>query len=181
MNKFIVRFPDWRSIIGVYAVAVFLVYGWTLLASFWKVPSWMFFLKIGEILSVYAYSFAIDFAESILLLFVMLLIGFILPQRWWNEQFTSISVVWIFVLLGSVMLRLYTNRAPQFWEDFVYNQQAWWGYTVLLGIVLSTLFSRVNWLRKGLEGLADRLVVFLYIYMPLTAISIIVVLVRNIF
>ena len=181
MNNLKARLPEGRSIISVYAVAVFLVYGWTLLASFWKVPSWMFFLKIGEILSVYAYSFAIDFAESVLLLLVMLLVGLFLPKRWWNEQFTSMSVVWISALLGSVMLRLYTNRAPEFWEDFVYNQQTWWGYTVLLGVVLSILFSRVDWLRKGLESLADRLVVFLYIYMPLTAISIIVVLVRNIF
>lgn len=181
MSKLIARLPEGRSVIGVYAVAVFLVYGWTLMASFWKVPSWMYFLKIGEILSVYAYSFAIDFAESILILFVMLLVGLLLPKHWWNDQFTAKSVVWISVLLGSVMLRLYTNRSPEFWEDFVYNQWTWWGYTVLLGIVLSILFSHVTWLRKGLEGLADRLVVFLYIYMPLTALSIIVVFVRNIF
>lgn len=181
MKNFITRLPDRRSIIGVYAAAVFLVYGWTLLASFWKVPSWMFFLKVGEILSVYAYSFAIDFAESILLLFTMLLIGILLPKNWWNDQFTSKGIVWISVLLGSIMLRLYTNRSPELWEEFVYNQWAWWGYTVLLGIVLSLLFSRVNWLRRGLEKLADRLVVFLYIYMPLTALSIIVVFARNIF
>ena len=181
MKNFITRLPDRRSIIGVYAAAVFLVYGWTLLASFWKVPSWMFFLKVGEILSVYAYSFAIDFAESILLLFTMLLIGILLPKNWWNDQFTSKGIVWISVLLGSIMLRLYTNRSPELWEEFVYNQWAWWGYTVLLGIVLSFLFSRVNWLRRELEKLADRLVVFLYIYMPLTALSIIVVFARNIF
>ena len=181
MKNFRTRLPDRRSIIGVYAAAVFLVYGWTLLASFWKVPSWMFFLKVGEILSVYAYSFAIDFAESILLLFTMLLIGILLPKNWWNDQFTSKGIVWISVLLGSIMLRLYTNRSPELWEEFVYNQWAWWGYTVLLGIVLSLLFSRVNWLRRGLEKLADRLVVFLYIYMPLTALSIIVVFARNIF
>jgi len=181
MNNFIARLPDRRSIIGVYATTAFLVYGWTLLASFWKVPSWMFFLKVSEILSVYAYSFAIDFAESILLLLAMLLVGLILPKRWWNDQFTSQGAVWISVLLGSIMLRLYTNRSPELWEDFVYNQWTWWGYTVLLGIVLSILFSRVILLRRGLEKLADRLVVFLYIYMPLTIISIIVVMVRNIF
>jgi hypothetical protein len=181
MKYFRTRLPERRSVISVYAVAVFLVYGWTLMASFWKVPSWMFFLKIGEILSVYAYSFAIDFWESILLLFIMLAIGFLLPKRWWNDQFTAKGVIWISVLMGSVMLRLYTNRAPEFWEDFVYNQLDWWGNTVLLGIVLSIIFSHVDWLRRGLESLADRLIVFLYIYMPLTAISIIVVLVRNLF
>jgi len=181
MKNLKTRLPDRRSIIGVYATAAFLVYSWTLLASFWKVPSWMFFLKIGEILSVYAYSFAIDFAESVLLLLVMLLVGLLLPKRWWNDQFIPKSGLWIIVILTSIMLRLYTNRAPEYWEDFVYNQGAWWGYTVLLGGVLSTLFSRIDWLRRGLESLVDRLVVFLYIYMPLTVISIIVVLVRNIF
>ena len=181
MSKLKTRLPEWRSILGVYAAAAFLVYGWTLLASFWKVPSWLFFLKIGEVLSVYAYSFSIAFAESVLLLFVALLVGFLLPKRWWNDQFVPKSGIWIIVILTSIMLRLYTNRAPEFWEDFVYNQGAWWGYTVLLGIVLSTLFSRVPLLHKGLESLADRLVVFLYVYMPLTVISILVVLLRNIF
>ena len=181
MRKFIARLPERRSIIGVYAMTVFLVYGWTLLASFWKVPSWLFFLKIGEVLSVYAYSFTIDFVESILLLFTMLLIGLVLPKRWWNDQFVSKSGVWIVVILASIMLRLYTNRAPEYWDGFVYNQLTWWGYTVLLGIVLSILFSSVDWLRIGLERLADRVVAFLYIYLPLTVISIIVVLVRNIF
>ena len=181
MKKIRARLPDRRSVIGVYATAVFLVYGWTLLASFWKAPSWMFFLKISEILSVYAYSFTIDFVETVILLMTMLLIGFVLPRCWWNDQFTSKGVVWISVLLGSVMLRLYINRSPEFWEDFVYNQWAWWGYTALLGIVLSIFFSRVDLLRRGLEILTDRLVVFLYIYMPLTALSIIIVFVRIIF
>ena len=122
MAKFIARLPDRRSIIGVYATAVFIVYGWTLMASFWKVPSWLYFLKIKEILSVYAYSFVIDFAESVSLLLVALLIGMVLPKRWWNSQFVSKSAVWILVVMGSIMLRLYTNRAPDDWEGFVYNQ-----------------------------------------------------------
>ena len=181
MNKLMARLPDRRSIIGVYATASFLVYGWTMLASFWKVPSWLFYLKIGEILSIYAYSFVIDFAESVLLLFTAVLIGLVLPNRWWNSQFASKSAVWIIVVMGSIMLRLYTNRAPDNWEGFVYNQWSWWGSTLLLGIVLSFIFSHVTWLHAGLDAIADRLVVFLYIYLPLTVISILVVCVRIVF
>jgi hypothetical protein len=181
MAKLIARLPDRRSVIGVYATAVFLVYGWTLLASFWKVPSWLYFLKIKEILSVYAYSFVIDFVESVLLLLLALLVGMVLPKRWWNSQFMSKSVVWIMVVMGSIMLRLYTNRAPDDWERFVYNQWSWWGNTLLVGSVLSFIISRINWLRSGLEAITDRLVVFLYIYMPLTIASILVVFVRIVF
>lgn len=181
MNKLVSRLPNRRSIIGVYATAVFLVYGWTLLASFWKVPSWMFYLKVSEILSVYAYSFVIDFIESVLLLFVAVFIGLLLPKRWWNAQFITKGAIWIIVLMGSIMLRLYTNRAPDDWENFVYNQWPWWGFTFLLGTVLSFVFSRVSWLRSGLEALADRLVVFLYIYLPLTILSVIIVFARIVF
>lgn len=181
MNKLMARLPDRRSIIGVYATASFLVYGWTMLASFWKVPSWLFYLKIGEILSIYAYSFVIDFAESLLLLFVTVLAGMLLPNRWWNAQFASKGILWISVLMGSIMLRLYTNRTPDDWESFVYNQWTWWGFTFLLGILLSYLSSHVDWLRAGLENLGDRLVAFLYIYLPLTVVSIIVVFIRIVF
>jgi hypothetical protein len=181
MSKFIARLPDRRSVIGVYATVVFLVYSWTLLASFWKIPSWLFYLKIGEILSVYAYAFVVAFVESLLWLFGMVLVGMFLPRRWWNTEFKVLGTLWITVLLGSVMLRLYTNRAPEGWEEFVYGQWAWWGYTLLLGIILSFTFARFAWLRKGLEALADRLVVFLYIYLPLTALSIIIVFARILF
>jgi hypothetical protein len=181
MNKLISHLPDRRSLIGVYSTAVFLVYSWTLLASFWKVPSWLFYLKVGELLSVYAYALVVNFAESLILLFVMLLPGLFLPRRWWNAKFKILGAIWIAVLLGSIMIRLYTNRAPEYWEDFVYNQWGWWGYTLLLGIVLSFIFSNISWLRKGLETLVDRLVVFLYLYLPLTVVAILVLFVRIIF
>jgi hypothetical protein len=181
MGKFIACLPDRRSILGVYATAVFLVYSWTLFASFWKVPSWLFFLNLSEILSIYAYSFVIDFAESLALLFFMLLVGMLLPRRWWNAQFTTMGVVWLMVLMGSTMIRLYTNRTPDGWEEFVYHQWAWWGPTLLFGLTLSFIFSYVSWLRKGLENFVDRLIVFLYLYLPLTALSVIVVLARIIF
>jgi hypothetical protein len=181
MNKLAARLPEKRSILNVYGTAVFLVYGWTLLASFWKVPSWLFFLRLSDILSVYAYSFVIDFSESVLLLVAALLVGVLLPWRWWNTEFTAKGVLWILVLMGSVMLRLFTNRSPEGWEDFVHNQGIWWGVTLLLGIALNLLMSRIPILRQGLENLADRLIVFLYIYLPVTALSIVIVFARIVF
>lgn len=180
-TKLFARLPERRSILGVYATAVFLVYGWTLLASFWKVPSWLYFLRIGDILSVYAYAFVIDFAESLLLLGLMLSVGLLLPQSWWNAQFASKGVLWVTVLMGSAMVRLYTNRSPDSWESIVSGQRLWWGLTLLLALLLSLVVSYVPFLRRGLENLADRLVVFLYLYLPLTALALIVVFARVVF
>ena len=181
MNKVLTRLPDRQSVIHVYGTAVFMAYSWTLLASFWKVPSWLFFLKIGEVLAVYAYSFAVNFVESVLLLTLVLFVGAILPRRWWNDRFTSSSMVWIIVVMGSMMLRLYLNRTPAEWEQFLYGQWTWWSYTLMLAFALHLVVSRLSWLQKGFEALAERLAVFLYIYLPLTLISFIVVFVRNVF
>ena len=68
VKLFFGRLPDSKSILGVYAIIVTLVYSWTLFTSFYKLPSWMFYLTISQILSVYAYSFSIDLLESIIAL-----------------------------------------------------------------------------------------------------------------
>ena len=180
MDRLLKRLPDRQSILGVYATAVFMIYGWTIWRSFWKLPSWMFVLNLWEIFSVYAYAFVVAFLESILVLAILIFIGFVLPSRWWNDRFTSMGLIWLIVFEGSIMLRLYGNRAPAFWEDFVYNQGPWWAYTLALALLLSLVVPRVRWLGKGFELLAERMVVFLYIYLPLTVISFMVVILRNV-
>jgi len=181
MKNVLTRLPDRRSVLGVYATTVFLVYGWTLLASFWKVPSWLYFLPVSDILSVYAYSFVVDFSESLILLGATLLAGLLLPDRWWNARFTSQGVLWVLVLMGSAMVRLYTNRSPDRWESFVSGQGIWWGTTFLLAVLLSFFTSHFAFIQRGLEDLADRLVAFLYLYLPLTVVAIFVVFVRVVF
>ncbi|MFZ5909492.1 MAG: hypothetical protein ACOYYU_05705 [Chloroflexota bacterium] len=178
MKKLLARLPDRQGILHVYATAVFMVYGWTLYTSFWKVPSWLFYLTLGEVLSIYSYAFVINFLESLLLVFPLLLLGVVLPARWWNHHFTPYGMAWVVCIAGSAMLRLYNLREPSMWEDFLHGQWLWWGLTVLLAIALSFFLSRIGWLRKGIEGLADRLVIFLYIYLPLTALSFVVLLAR---
>ena len=90
------------------------------------------------------------------------------------------GVIWLVVIEGSVMLRLYTNRAPEFWESFLNAQASWWTYTVLLALALTLLAVFVKPFQRGLELIADRFVVFLYLYMPLTVLSFLVVVLRNI-
>lgn len=178
MKKLQGRFPDRRSVIYVYATAVFMVNGWTLLIFFWKAPSWFYYLSLGEVLSIYSYSLLIDFMESLLLVAPLWLLGAALPARWLNNHFAPYGIAWVVSIAGSAMIRLYQFRAPEMWEVFSHHQWLWWGYTMLILIALSYSFSRIGWLRKGVEQLADRLTIFLYIYLPLTAISIVVVLVR---
>ena len=78
LQLFLGRLPERKNILGVYAVIVTLVYSWTLFTSFYKLPSWMFYLTIWQILSVYAYAFSVNLLESILALTGILILEFTL-------------------------------------------------------------------------------------------------------
>ena len=80
LKRYIVaHFPDQNSIITVYAVCVVFVYSWTLVVSFWKIPSWLYYLGLGDILSIYAYSMSVNFIESAILLGTVLGLSMFLP------------------------------------------------------------------------------------------------------
>jgi hypothetical protein len=172
------RIPDKRNIVTVFAVAMFLVYTWTLFTSFWKLPSWLFFLQVGEILSIYAYAFVVNFIESILLLLVVLLPALLLPRRWWTDAFIPRGFALILIVLSSAVLRISLYRTPDTRAAFISGQLIWWVVTLLLAILLTWIAGSVEWVRRGLENMADRFVVFLYIYLPLTAIAFLIVAAR---
>lgn len=175
------RFPEKRNIVTVFAVAMFLVYSWTLFTSFWKLPSWLFFLQVGEILSIYAYAFVVNLLESILLLFMVLLPSILLPRRWWTETFISRAVALILIVLGSAAFHMSLYRTPDTRAVFIHGQLAWWIGTALLAVILIWIVGRVPWIRRGLENMADRFVVFLYIYLPLSVLAVLVIFVRIFF
>lgn len=180
MGKVVKRLPGKQVLINVYSVIVFMVYTWTILASFWKLPSWLFHLNLGQIASIYAYSLVFDFLDSIISMVFCLLVCIPLFAFWGTEEgFQSRSVITFLILLGSSMLRLTLYRDPQYREDFVNGQLLWWGISFFLAMVISLVVPKINWLKRSLETLADKTVVFLFIYLPLTVISFIVVIARN--
>jgi hypothetical protein len=181
VKLFLGRLPDSKSIPGVYAVIVTLVYSWTLFTSFYKLPSWIFYLTINQILSVYAYSFSINLVESILALAGVLLLEFTLFLALRNkEEFQARSILAVLVVLISSMLRLALFQTYEDIDAFLSGELIWWAITLLLGLPLAVFAPKSRRVRNILESIAERATVFLYVYLPLSFISLIVVIIRNI-
>jgi hypothetical protein len=181
-NLFTGRLPNRQSILGVYAVIVFLVYSWTLFASFYKLPSWMFYLTIGQILSVYAYAFSVDLLESILALAGVFALDLTLFLALRNmEEFQTRSILVVLSVLVSSMLRLILFSNYEKNEAFLSGELTWWAFTFLFTLVIAVIVPKNRWVRKALEVVADRAIVFLYIYLPLSLVSLVTVLIRNIY
>lgn len=181
IKRVVGEFPDFESVRNVYAIIVFIVYSWTLLTSFYNLPSWMFYLTAGQILSIYAYSFLMNLVESLCLLAGVVFLEFTLFWALKNRAgFQSRSILLILIVLASMMSRLILFQADDGSGTFTLEQEMiWWLFILVPGLFIVIYIPKVYWVRNFLGSVAERAVVFLYIYLPLSFVSIIVVLVRN--
>jgi hypothetical protein len=181
-RRFVVeRFPEWQALQGVSAVIVTLVYSWTLITSFYKVPSWLFYLTIGQILSIYAYSFVFDLLESLLVLVFLLLLQYTIFAPFKSRaEFQTRSIVIACTVLFSSMARLLLYKSFEASEAFVKGELSWWALTCLLAMLLAIFIPKSGKLRSMFENIAERMTILLYVYVPLSILSIVVIIARNI-
>jgi hypothetical protein len=180
MKPILQRFPARTSVLPVYAVICSIVYSWTIFSTFWKIPSWLYNLTMDEIIRINAYALTVNLFESIFILGGLLFLCMILPARFLKNDFTIRATVVVVCLLGSAMLHLYVNRSNDSFENFIATMQMWWGITLLVLAILLWVSVKVQWIRWVLTDISDRLIILLYLLMPLSLISVVIVILRNI-
>ena len=171
------RLPNFQQLVAVYGVIVLILYGWTVYWYLWKLPSWLYFLTVTEMLSAFAYAMVVNFLESLLVLLVPVLLCILLPSRWFRDRFVSQATVLVVLLLASLMQYLVSITARQ---DIPPGMV--WAALLTLAVIAFLVFlvGRIGFLRRAVEEIAGRAVILLYIFLPVSALSILVVLFRNI-
>jgi hypothetical protein len=172
------RFPGQKEIAAVYAVIVLMIYGWTILKFNYNLPGWLYFLNVGEISSVFAYSMVTNLLESLLVLLGVIAAGVLLPKKWFSDAFIARGASLSILVLGLMMY-----IASQFITKEYYPAEIIrWAPIILIGIGLIVyLIGRIPPVRKALEFFADRAIIFLYVTIPVSIVSLIAVLAQNIF
>jgi hypothetical protein len=148
---------------------------------FYQIPSWLYDLSLGYILVLVAYVFAFALIESLFLFGWVLIMDLIFPKKLFKDQFIAQGSVVVSVtclVAVSVQRRLGKLAELQAWQTIAYPLIIVAGLFVL-ALVCGWLFNHFNRLGSLLSGLADRMTVFSYLYVPISAISLAVVLVRN--
>ena len=180
MTSILQRFPNTSAIPPVYAVIAVPIFGWTLTSWLWKLPSWLNFLTPGEITAILSYAMMTAFLESLLLCSFVLLLCFIWPTRTFRDQFV-VRGTWLAIGLA---LSVLGNGAWRGLTRYTYAEVSLivWTILSLAAIVLLIFLSgRVRLMATAAEWISDRLTVFLYILIPVSVLSILVVFVRNTF
>jgi hypothetical protein len=183
VSKFVGRFPKVKEVIPVFAVVAFPIYAWTTSIWLWKLPSWLLFLTPLEIAAVFSYAMMAVLVECILAFSLILLIALILPPRLFQDAFL-VRGSWMAIGLNLCFLgngaRKLTGAISGFkLASIPLATWSWIGiFVVLLLVFLSTRF---RFMASFAAWLSERLVIFLYLQIPVSILSIIVVIVRNTF
>lgn len=175
------RFPDYQNLIGLYALIVLMVYSWTLFTSFYKLPSWMLHFTTIQIIAIFAYAFSLNLLESLFVLFGLFFLNYTIFVSLKNrEEFQARSFLTALVLLASSMQRLILFQEYSDVAAFVSGEFTWWITTITIGLPLVILIPKIKKVRDLIRNLADRATIFLYVYLPLSFISILIIIIRNI-
>ncbi|MBI3153687.1 MAG: hypothetical protein HYZ21_16275 [Chloroflexi bacterium] len=170
------RFPKRDQTISVYAVGVAILFSWAIITTFNVVINqWGLYLDITEIFGLFAYIMAGAFVESLLLIASLLLFGFILPQKLFLDKFVLRGTILTITFLGSIMY-LYAQTTT---FEVLANINTWGIFFAICTVILLLLGEVSQFVARVVETMADRCIVFLYIYLPASFISYIIIFVRN--
>jgi hypothetical protein len=170
------KIPKLEDIAAVYAVIVVIIYYPSINSYFWKFPSWILFSTLGDLFNIYAYMVTVNFLESLLVLFAVLALCIVLPRKWFYNYFVSRGSLLVILTLG-FLIYLGHKIQPDMSLPFSLFRMLPIALIIILALVF--LLGQIGWLRKILEEIAARLIVFLYISIPISIFSFLVVVVRN--
>ncbi len=167
--------PSRAQLAQVFAVIVLMVYSWTIFWFTYKVPSWLYFLNVGEIMTVFSYSLATNLAESLLVLCGPLGLSLVLPRKWFRDMFVARGGA---LSIAGLAYMMYV--ASQFTSKDGYPSLTLKPWSVALAAVLIValvyVVGRIGLIRRIVEVIADQATIFLYIYIPLSIIAVLIVL-----
>jgi hypothetical protein len=162
-----------KDLLPVCGLVATLIYGWSLFRFIWILPSWLKFLTGEEILYILFLSFAFCFVDSLIFIFLLIVFALLVPYKWFRDDFifrgslVALSALIFVIYLASNMISL----------DGLPSRLA--GFLVFM-VLFQLLGARLGWLRSLIATIADRSIVFIYIFLPLTLVGILGIFLRNV-
>ena len=170
------RLPKFHDVVSVYAVIASMLFAWSLLLFFWYLPSWLHFMTLGDLIAVFSYVMASSFFESLAFLLFLLFLCFSLPPNYLRNEFVARGTSITLCVIGLIMIYFRINNI-----NIANLLFSWLGASLALAaITISLLLTKIRQVEQALISISDRLTIFLYILIPLSIFSLLVIIIRNI-
>jgi len=172
------KFPDLEQLAKVYSVIVAMIYPWSMLRFFWRLSSWLYFSTLTDIAFVFNYMVVVNLLESLFVLIWPVLMSLFLPAKWFYKDFVSKGSIMVLLGLGYFMYFAdHLNSQAPFPLDLVYIAP----FVGILILILVFLLGSIRVVNDLVSEVTNRLIIFLYISIPVSILSVLIVLARNIF
>ena len=172
------RLPKSQDILQVYAVIAVMFSGWTITAFLRKLPSWLLTLNMGEIFTVFSYAMVANLVESLIVLLLLLSLCVLFPLRILRDDFAVRGTILSVGFIGSLMTFLGLLR--QFGIEISIRSLIGPLAVVFLTAFLLIFSAKIRFLHSAVLWISDRLIVFLYILIPLFITLSVYIVFRNI-
>jgi hypothetical protein len=171
--------PPRQDLLPVFGTVLFPVFSWSIIWFFQKMPGWQPFLSIWDILSILAYGLAFALLESLAVLGLVLILAAILPARVLRAHFVPLgSTLVLGLTFWAIVFQLIFDPVINYWSGGEFA--LWFGMALVFIILTMLLVHRSGQIQGIVTALADRLTVFVYLYVFLGLLGVVVVAVRNI-
>jgi hypothetical protein len=193
MQKFgnwLAQYYSKQEIWTLFLIAAFPLHVWALILFFWDF-SWIE-ERAGtwNAIGVGAYALVIALVESVFVLLVALLLGFLIPKVWSPKvRASTMALIIMLVSVWAILGQLYFIYAPNLtWLILTLkplSRSLYMLYLVLVGIIVISFVIPI-WFalssqkfRKGLDAVVERVSFLTIFYLVIDVIAIIIVAWRN--
>lgn len=175
------KIPTRQEVLSVFSFIVFVVFSWTIFRLLFQIPSWLLSHTKSGILFLAAYVFAFALIESLLVLLFVLLVNLVFPRYLFRDWFIPQGCL---LVLNSAAWALLVQHRRDILSTMDLLPVIAWICLYLLSVtivvfVASKIMSRYDQVKLVFVMITDRMVVFTYLYIPLSLVSLAIVLVRN--
>ncbi len=166
-----------EPVLPVYSLVCFIVYFWSFLHFLWRFPSWSRYSTLGEMSVMFAYMTTVNFFESLLIIFIVIVVCLIFVRHFTDRFITTGTLI---TLAGLLFLVYRSYYFPLKILDGLTSFQ--WLVVGMAGVaILLCPWHRWPSLDRNIRLFTDNFLIFLYIAIPSTVLSVCIVFFRNLF
>jgi len=172
------RLPAKQDLVRVFAACAFPIYSWAIFQFLERMTGWLYYLSIWEVLGIFAYTQVFALFETGVIFAGLTLLAWLLPPSLFRRRFVAVGMIVIVLAAAFAIVLHYQEKALRALSPPLLAVIAAAAGVVSLAAYLWVRGSER--IEQALCNLGDRLILFVYIYVPLSLVSIVVILVRNI-
>ncbi len=181
MGIYKISLPPRREIGTVFGVIVCFIFSWVMLAFFKRLNYWVLYLDITSLLEMLAFGLVNALLESLFTLGLVLLLAIALPSRWFREHFETQGALTSVMFLAGILVMNATQSMPSIVPRLPF-ERATIPALCLFAITpaVNIMFIKSPQVATWFASISRRFVPFIFIYVPLSFVSMLFLLIQYI-